>query len=151
MVSGKYRRAVFIVVYRRTRNIIGINKIKYLLLKREKHWKGWEFPKGGIEKGEKYLETAIRETKEECGQEGLDFKRYDFSGKYKYKNILKDRPGFIGQSFILFSTEVKNKKIEFDKNEHSSYKWLSIKKAISLVRFENQKKALKIVNGVLLR
>ena len=39
-----YRKALFIVAYRMINN-----NIKYLILKRKLHWKGWEFPKGGVE------------------------------------------------------------------------------------------------------
>jgi hypothetical protein len=44
MVKEKYRKAVFIVVYRRTKNIFN-KQNKLLILKRKLHWAGWEFPK----------------------------------------------------------------------------------------------------------
>ncbi len=147
MVKGKYRPAVFIVVYRRTKNLFGKEKIKYLLLKRKHHWVGWEFPKGGIDKGEKPMETAIRETKEECGQEGFDFRKYNFSGKYEYGRVLKDGPGFVGQTYTLFSAEVKGKKIVFDKKEHFGYRWVSFEKAMRKLSKKNQRRALEIVDG----
>lgn len=31
----------------------------------------WQFPKGGVEEGEEYLTTAIREVEEECGLHDL--------------------------------------------------------------------------------
>jgi ADP-ribose pyrophosphatase YjhB (NUDIX family) len=96
MVKQKYRLAVFIVVYRRTKNFFGNKKIKYLLLKRKKHWVGWEFPKGGVDKGESPRETAIRETKEECGQEGFDFKidavAAEVAGRKVVSCTLRPRP-----------------------------------------------------------
>jgi len=52
MKKETYRKAVFVVVYRETKT--GKDR-KYLILKRKLHWKGWEFPKGGLEKGEKIL------------------------------------------------------------------------------------------------
>jgi len=48
MAKGKYRKAVFVLLYSKTKKWI-----EYLLLKRKLHWKGWEFPKGKIEPGEK--------------------------------------------------------------------------------------------------
>ncbi len=146
MVKEKYRKAVFIVVYRKTRSIFGNEKIKYLLLKRKKHWIGWEFPKGGIDGKETAIEAVKREIFEECGQKGFNLKKYNFSGKYKYPRRLIDRPGFIGQTFKLFSAEVKNKKCKIDSREHSTYKWESYEKAIKMVSFNNQKKSLEIVN-----
>lgn len=44
----KYRQAVFVVTYAEEKG-----KTYYLILKRRHHWKGWEFPKGGINSGEK--------------------------------------------------------------------------------------------------
>ena len=42
----KYRKSVFGVAYCKDND----GKIEYIILKRKKHWKGWEFPKGKIEK-----------------------------------------------------------------------------------------------------
>ena len=52
-----YRKGFFIVTYSRTKE-----GIKYLILKRKLHWKGWEFPKGGLEKGESF-EKAVKRYK----------------------------------------------------------------------------------------
>ena len=59
----KYRKAVFAVTY----YITPEGKIEYLILKRKKHWKGWEFPKGKIEKFETKKAAARREVNEETG------------------------------------------------------------------------------------
>jgi len=104
MAKGKYRKAVFVLLYSKTKKWI-----EYLLLKRKLHWKGWEFPKGKIEPGEKKVETARRELKEETGHRALRIKKFNYSGKYNYKKTLKDRPGIIGQTFSLFAAEVKRK------------------------------------------
>lgn len=152
-----FRKAVFIVTYRKTKNIFGKTKIKYLLLKRKLHWKGWEFPKGGIKNKDfkrklKPKETfgvlgaVKREVKEETGQFPFSIKKYNFSGKYKYDKIYPGRKGIIGQTYKLFSAEIKNKKIKLDKLEHSSYRWLDFNKAIKLLTHKNQKKSLKIAN-----
>ena len=56
-MKNKYRNAIFIVTYR----CINKDKILYLILKRQLHWKGWEFPKGGID----FFETKKRAIKRE--------------------------------------------------------------------------------------
>jgi len=142
----KYRKAVFIVTYRKEKN-----KVYYLVLKRKLHWKGWEFPKGGVESGESLPNAAKREAKEESGQPPIKIKSYSISGKYKYDRELKDRPGYFGQTFNLFSAEIKNPKVIFDKKEHSSYKWLEFDKAWSILNWPNQKNCLNIVNKDLKR
>ena len=143
-MKPQYRKAVFIVTYLKDND-----KILYLILKRKLHWRGWEFPKGGIENREHLSSTIKREIREETGQKAFNIKKYNISGKYKYKKIYPDRKEIIGQTFSLFSAELKNKKIRIDKKEHSAYKFASFKKALSLLTWKNQKKCLKIVNKYL--
>ncbi len=144
MIS-KYRKAVFIVTYARTKE-----GIEYLLLKRKLHWKGWEFPKGGIKQRESERKAVKREVEEETGLKAFNIKKYNLKGKYKYDKVYADRKGIMGQTWELYSVEVKKPakgKIKFDKLEHSDYKWLDFKKAIRKLTWPNQKKCLKIVDG----
>ncbi len=143
----KYRKAIFCVIYSNENN-----KLKFLLLKRKLHWKGWEFPKGKIEKNESKISTAIRETQEETGikTNNRKIKDHKISGSYLYKKILKDRPGIIGQTYYLFSAEVRiPKKIILDNKEHSGYKWVNFEKAIKMLTYPNQRKCLRIVKKYL--
>ena len=134
----KYRKGVFIVLY---------SKNKYLILKRKLHWKGWEFPKGGIEKGEKIKETLLREVKEETGLKPINIKKFNISGEYKYKKELPDRDSFIGQTYSLYSAEIKKTKIKIDKKEHSAYKWAKYDEALKKLTWPNQRKCLRVVNS----
>ena len=142
----KIRRAIFIVVYTQTKQ-----GIKYLILKRKLHWKGWEFPKGKVENFEIFnkKKTALREVEEETGLKPLKktLKKYKVSGRYLYKLKLKDRSEYAGQTYTLFSVEVPfSKKLKFDKKEHSSGKWVTFRPASKMLTWQNQKKCLKIVN-----
>lgn len=138
-MKEKYRKAVFVVVY---------SGEEYLLLKRKLHWKGWEFPKGGVDSGERLLETAKREVKEESGLKSIKIKRHNVSGKYKYGKELKDRPGFIGQTYSLYSAEVKKDKVKLDKEhkEHSDYAWVNFEEAIKMLKWPNQRRCLRLVH-----
>src|SRR3990167_9585236 len=140
-MEGKYRKSVFVVVYRKTPD-----GIKYLLLKRKLHWSGWEFPKGGINQEENLSEAVKRELKEETGQFSLNIQKHNFSGKYKYDKKVLGRQ-FIGQTFSLYSAELKDDKIQVDKREHLDYLWLSYSEAHKRLTYQNQKKSLEIVNG----
>lgn len=143
MVNGKYRKAVFIVVYAQIKK-----EISYLILKRKLHWKGWEFPKGGIKSLESEKKAVKREIKEETGLWPLKgkIKKFNFSGKYPYDKIYPDRIEFIGQTFVLYSAEVKKRKVKISR-EHFNHKWVNFSKALKMLKWPNQRKSLKIVNA----
>jgi len=141
----KYRKSVFIVVYRKEDKII-----EYLLLKRKLRWRGWEFPKGGREGKETPMQTVIRELKEETGQSSVKITKLNFKGRYDFKKEHPDFPGCKGQEFQLFLAKIREKNIKIDKREHSSFKWLEFKEALKIVDFPEKKKSLKIVNKYLL-
>ncbi len=143
----KYRRGVFFVIY--TKNKKG--KIEYLILKRQLHWKGWEFPKGGIEKKETHLKTIMRELTEETQLTPIKIKKFHVKGKFKYDRDLEDRRGMVGQTFALYSVEVKKKKIKPDGIEHSDYKWAGFDTALKILTWQDQKECLKIVDEWLKR
>ncbi len=142
----KYRRGIFLVVYSKENK-----RASYLILKRKLHWKGWEFPKGGIERNESVKKMIIRELKEETGKKALKIKKFNEMGKYKYKKLLKDRPGIMGQNYALYAVEIKFGKIKLDKIEHSGYKWLEFEDAEKRLTWPNQKKSLRIVNSWLVK
>lgn len=144
-MKEKYRKAVFAVVYTRTKE-----GIEYILLKRKKHWKGWEFVKGKIEPLELKRKTAIREVFEETGFKSLSIKKFKFSGKYKWETTLSDRPGLVGQTFSLYGVEVKkprNGKIKISGEEHSDFQWADFQGALKKLTWPNQRKSLRIVDG----
>ena len=63
-MKEEYRQAVFIVTYAEKNK-----ERKYLVLKRKMHWRGWEFPKGGINFPESRKSAVKREIFEETGRE----------------------------------------------------------------------------------
>lgn len=141
--KSKYREGIFIVVYRKINS-----KIEYLVLKRKLHWKGWEFPKGGLKTWEKNNKekAVLRELREEAGNcKIVNIKRFNVSGKYDYGKKMHERP-WIGQTYKLFAVEVKCNKVQIDRKEHSGHKWLVFKQANKILTWPNQKKCLKIVN-----
>ena len=140
-----FRPAVFVVTYYLDKD----KKPIYLLLKRKLHWKGWEFPKGKIEKGESKDKTARREAWEESGLKIIRLKRFNVSGKYLYPKILRDRPQYKGQTYTLFSGEVKFGKVKLESREHSGYIWLPFDKAVKKLSWPDQKKCFRIVNNFL--
>ncbi|MBD3247630.1 DUF814 domain-containing protein [Candidatus Pacearchaeota archaeon] len=138
----KYRKALFLLVYSRTKK-----GFEYLILKRKLHWKGWEFPKGGVEDSERdNMKTIKRELKEETGLKPLWVKDFKISGKYKYEKELSDRMGYIGQTYHLYAIKVKKEKPSIDTKEHSKAEWVNYKTAMDRLTWDDQKKCLKKVN-----
>jgi 8-oxo-dGTP pyrophosphatase MutT (NUDIX family) len=145
MKKEKYRKAIFGLTY----YIAPEGKIEYLILKRKKHWKGWEFPKGKIEKFETKKMAARREVHEETGLKVLKIKRFKEKGVYPYLKMLWDRPNIIGQTYHLFAVQVEkgNGKIKLDPIEHNGYKWVSFEEAYKKLTWPDQKKCMKVVNN----
>jgi len=139
-----YRKAIFIVAYR-----IIDNNIKYLILKRRLHWKGWEFPKGGVEFLETKKRAVKREVLEETGLASIKITNHKMRGKYNYKKIIPNR-SYQGQSYQLYSVKLKDGIVRVDHREHSSYLWLPYEKAIKKLTWGNQKECLKLVNDYLI-
>jgi len=138
----KYRKGIFFVVY-----YLKNKKPNYLILKRKLHWKGFEFPKGGIGFFETKKHAVRREMEEEVGLKPLNIKKHIFCGKYSYKKKIKDRKGIYGQTFCLYSVEVKKGRVKFDKKEHVSSDWLTFEKAYKRLTYPNQRKSLRMVNS----
>ncbi len=147
----KYRKGVFLVVYAQEKNGKKEDEIKYLLLHRILHWRGWEFPKGGIEKGETIKAAAKRELKEETGLKPLKIIDMHTKGKFNYPRKLADRPGIKGMEWELFAVEAKKSKVKIDRAEHSAYKWLSFSEAYNKLKFGNKKRCLKLADKCLKR
>jgi len=115
---------------------------KYLLVKQ--HQGHWGFPKGHIESGEKFMDTAIRELKEETGIRKITFlrKKVLFRDKYSFNNtnskIIKIVDYFIAESLVT--------KVKIDNNEIINFKWATYDKAFDKITFKESKKILKQVN-----
>ena len=107
----------------------------------------WDFPKGHIEKGEKEIETAKREVKEETGIDDLKFVE-GFKEWFRYFFKFKGETIFKIVTFYLAETKTKKIKLSF---EHIGYKWLKYEKAIEQLTFDNAKEVLKKANQFLKR
>jgi len=120
------------VIFRRENN-----EIKYLLIKYG--WGHWEFPRGGIEKGESIEETAKREIREETGIEDVNFVKgfkewIKFFFKQEGENIMKIA------TFLLAETKTEEIRLS---HEHDDYLWLNYEDALEKLTFDNSKKIIE--------
>jgi len=103
----------------------------------------WDFPRGNIEKGEKALEAALREAKEETGLEDLKVIE-GFKEKFEYFYTARNPDGTserVHKRVTLFLCEspTKDVKISF---EHIGFEWLEFEKALERLTFKASREAL---------
>lgn len=105
----------------------------------------WDFVKGHVEKGEKELETIIREAEEETGLRDLIFVD-GFSRKMEYFFIYQGKKIFKIVNFRLAFTKTKEIVLS---DEHNDFAWLPYEQAYAALSFENAKSVLKDANDFL--
>lgn len=107
----------------------------YLLLQNAGRW---DFPKGGVEKGESELQTVMREVEEETGLKDLTilpgFRKvieyfYRRDGKDIHKQVV----------YLLGSTLSDAVKVSF---EHQGYGWFRFGDAVKKASYNNSKATL---------
>jgi bis(5'-nucleosidyl)-tetraphosphatase len=116
----------------------------YLLLQNAGRW---DFPKGGVEKGEGELQTVIREVEEETGIKNIRIvpgfrKVIEYFYRREGKNIHKQ------VVYMLAKTEEEAVKISY---EHQAYGWFPYHEALERASYDNSKLTLgeaeKFVKG----
>jgi len=117
---------------------------EYLLLKRKKNWKGWEFLKGGLKKGESESKALKREIREEIGISNFKAKRTNIIHLFKYqKSYVKDNKEWQGAKNRVFLIQIHSKKIRIDHNEHSGFKWANRKSALKMLTWNDFRKVFR--------
>ena len=94
------------------------------------------FPKGHMEDGETYIDTAIRETKEETGLDVI----IDSKKVYKTNYIINNE---INKTVIFFKAIPKNNRIVMQKDELMDIGFFSYSEALKLLSFDNIKELFK--------
>ena len=122
-------------------------QVEYLILK---HKQGhWTFSKGHAEAGEKKLDTALRELREETEITDIEFLNDEslLKEKYEFKNK-KDKLVF--KSVEYFIAETKDKDVRVDGTEILDYKWCSFQSALNTITFNESKNLLIKANKIVL-
>jgi bis(5'-nucleosidyl)-tetraphosphatase len=116
----------------------------YLLLQNAGRW---DFPKGGVEKGEGELQTVMREVEEETGIKNIKIvpgfrKVIEYFYRREGKNIHKQ------VVYMLAKTDEEAVKISY---EHQAYGWFPYHEALERASYDNSKLTLgeaeKFVKG----
>lgn len=106
-------------------------EIRYLLIK-NKRSAHWGFPKGHIEAGETKEDTAMREVLEETGIHVKLISGFESISKYKIQNRIEKKVSIFVGTTNDTSTSIQAEEIE-------DYIWLTFDRALSLLKFENDK------------
>ncbi|MFH1225011.1 MAG: NUDIX domain-containing protein [Candidatus Diapherotrites archaeon] len=107
---------------------------QFLLLHRVLNWSGWEFVKGGIDKGETAAEAGKREIKEEAGLGKAEFVKA-LEGKHEWdaKGVHYD------YSVLIFRADADEKvRLQIKPvKEHDKFGWVHPKDAMAMLKYEN--------------
>ena len=103
--------------------------------------KSWQFPKGTVEKGEQYLETAVREIEEETGLKNLEYVKelpiYSRVSTHEENTIRYIH-------YFLFHT---HKQKLMPSAEVTDCKWIHIDKVDKILTYPEDKQFAKTVIG----
>src|SRR5690606_32631016 len=115
-------------------------EIRYLVIssavtKREH----WEFPKGGVEAGEREIDTALRELWEETGVKDVQvLPGYREPIRYIYR-----RPeGLVSKQVVYFIGRVGDPTVTLREVEAKDYRWASYEESRKLLRHSNARALL---------
>ena len=102
--------------------VIFRGKILLLYKNYKNKYEGWVLPKGTVEEGEEYNQTALREVKEEIGQ---DVNEVQFIKSYPYE----------AKEMLMLGFKAKVNKKEFDlSGEVSLATWVPFAEALGKLR-----------------
>ncbi|CEI93966.1 hypothetical protein RMCBS344292_08190 [Rhizopus microsporus] len=107
------------------------DEVLYLVVKKPRKDHAWQFPQGGQDKGETPAEAALRELREECGEE-LSVRLIDTQdpiGTYKYKFpkefIESHKRKSIGAQVSFFRADWISGQCQPDQKEIVDFAWLT--------------------------
>lgn len=137
MTNGQYRLNAGAIVFNKEGKVLVCERVDFE--------NQWQFPQGGIDDGENYLEASRRELFEETNISSVKYiasypqtLKYDFPPHIvkKFKQMGRTNIGQ-EQYWFLFLFEGNEKEICFSANqvekEFNKYQWIDIIEAIDLV------------------
>ncbi|KAM8961175.1 bis(5'-nucleosyl)-tetraphosphatase [asymmetrical] [Pelodytes ibericus] len=140
-------RACGLIIFRRLKaGIPAANDIEFLLLQTSYGTHHWTPPKGHVDPGEDDLTTALRETEEEAGLSGCQFRIVEGFRKELNYNV-SQKP----KTVIYWLAELKDFNTEVKlSDEHQDYRWLRLNEACEYSVYQDMQETLKEAHKFLL-
>jgi dATP pyrophosphohydrolase len=118
-------------------------RTQYLLLKRTPEREGfWQPVTGGVEEGETRIDALKREVTEETGIKGI-------LGIIEGIHYLEFSDPYLNKEYVYGVEVSADEKVVIDENEHSEFRWYSLQETLRLMKWKENKEALKKLNGIL--
>lgn len=111
------------------------NEIRYLLIK-NKRSANWGFPKGHMERGENEKETAFREVLEETGIRIRFLPDFRYKSEYSIQNRIEKK-------VVIFLATTNDTNTIIQREEIEEYLWLGFERAMTVLKFPNDRQLLK--------
>ncbi len=118
-------------IFRKLRSVSAIILKKdnsFLIVRKPRKNNAWQFPQGGVEKGETFLQTACRELAEECGTDlQIEFISQKSIGEYAYlfpKDFKRHQKRIVGANVKFFIADWVSGEVKVDKKEIIDYRWV---------------------------
>ena len=107
----------------------------YLLLHRVLNWRGWEFPKGGVEGTENPEDAMKREIKEEA-----TLSKINVLGKLPKQKIWEAKSiKYIYDVFLVEADANERVRLSRKMVEHDDFKWCNRQQVLELLTYHNSK------------
>ena len=107
-----------------------------VLLVHRPHYDDWSFPKGKMEPGETWTETAMREVEEETG---MKVALSDFAGSLSY--LVKQRVKIV----LFWNMQIRAETALMPDDEVDQVKWLPVEQALTTLDYHGEQDILRAV------
>ncbi|KAK9727780.1 hypothetical protein K7432_001557 [Basidiobolus ranarum] len=105
------------------------NESLYLLVKKPRPERAWQFPQGGVEIGETLVEAGKRELSEECGTDlKVDFQKSSPLGHIRYQfpdYHIQKFPDALGAEVYFMEANFISGQVKVDQDEIVDHAWLT--------------------------